>query len=185
MDGETAPAPAPDAGDDNAKGSTPTARPAPTRARSFLRATGLGLASAVLLALADVGATSAWGVRLVFVSLLEGIGVGWAVRRGARGRAGWPYQILATALTYATIIVGHLALLPKPLLAEMTPAPQTLPFLVALPFFSDLNDVFALAMIILGLLQAWRLNARGRRRTRSVAVAGDRGGGPGGLAPDA
>lgn len=47
------------------------------------------------------------GYELGIIAIFLGVGVGLAVRKGARGRGGWKYQALAMALTYLSITTSY------------------------------------------------------------------------------
>lgn len=134
----------------------PTGRPV-TR---VLVALALGAVAGAGGAALDVAATLAAGRRVFVVPLLIGVGVGLGVRAGSRGRGGLAYQGLALVLAYLAIAAGHLPLVGLELrdwLAHPVPA---LVLLATLPIHEDFNGVAGLAMILLGLFQAWRLNRR-------------------------
>jgi hypothetical protein len=148
IDSDTGPAPRPDSA------------PAPRTGGGLVRAAAFGLGVAGLGVLADAGLGEWVGSRLAFVPWLIGLGVGLAVRRG-RGRGGLAGQVLALALTYAAVVAGHVAALPAEARAQLDASPEALLFVAGLPLLKDVNGVFGLAMILLGLLQAWRLNRAG------------------------
>ncbi len=50
------------------------------------------------------------GYEFGLIAILVGYAVGIAVRRGSSGRGGWPYQLLAVGLTYASIVGSYLPL---------------------------------------------------------------------------
>lgn len=122
----------------------------------------------------DVVATVALGGRFFLVPLLIGIGVGWGVRVGSRGRGGWPYQAVAIVLAYLAIVAGHLPMVPVALGSDL--GWQGALLLLVMPIYRGVNSIAGLAMILLGLFQAWRLNRRPRHpeRTGAIAVAAER-----------
>ncbi len=78
------------------------ARRAP-HAGPMLRATGLGLVAAVAGSLIYYAIAELTGYEFGLISIVVGLMVGFAVRKGARARGGWRYQALAMFLTYAAI----------------------------------------------------------------------------------
>lgn len=78
------------------------ARRAP-HAGPMLRATGLGLFAAIAGSLIYYGVAELTGYELGLISIVVGLLVGVAVRKGSRMRGGWRYQALAMFLTYAAI----------------------------------------------------------------------------------
>jgi hypothetical protein len=69
-----------------------------------LRATGAGIAAAVLGAVLYYAIGAITGYEFGLIAILVGFAVGAAVRWGSRGRGGWKYQTLAVALTYLAIV---------------------------------------------------------------------------------
>ena len=80
------------------------------RDSAFVR---LGGAAALGLVAAGLGAVGWYAVREIthleigLVAIVVGIVVGTAVRRGARGRGGIGYQVLAVVLTYLSIVSAN------------------------------------------------------------------------------
>ena len=79
----------------------------------FLRALLFG-------AIAGAAGTLVWsliiyltGYELGLIAIIVGIGVGIAVRKGARGRGGWKYQTLAMVLTYMSITTSYVPIIFK------------------------------------------------------------------------
>jgi hypothetical protein len=69
----------------------------------LVRAGAAGLAAAVLGAIVWYAVREITKLEIGLIAIAVGIGVGTAVRRGARGRGGMPYQVLAVLLTYLSI----------------------------------------------------------------------------------
>lgn len=69
----------------------------------MLRATGLGLLAAIAGSLIYYAVAKLTGYEFGLISVVVGLLVGLAVRKGSRGRGGWRYQALAMFLTYAAI----------------------------------------------------------------------------------
>lgn len=53
------------------------------------------------------------GYELGLIAIFVGVGVGLAVRKGARGRGGWKYQALAMVLTYVSITTSYVPMVWK------------------------------------------------------------------------
>lgn len=75
--------------------------------RTFLRALGLGAAAAIAGTLVWFLIIELFNTELGIVAIAVGFAVGWAVRRGSRGRGGWRYQALAVGLTYVSITTSY------------------------------------------------------------------------------
>lgn len=87
-----------------------------TRARSLGRAAsalGLGALAAFCGSILYSGVGAITGREFGVVALIVGATVGKAVRRGARGSGGWPYQVLAIALTYIAIVSTYVPAIAK------------------------------------------------------------------------
>ena len=69
----------------------------------LVRAFGAGLGAAIAGAVLWWGVRKGTGYEVGLISIAIGIGVGRAVRWGARNRGGWAYQLMAVLLTYAAI----------------------------------------------------------------------------------
>lgn len=117
-------------------------------------------------ALVDGLVTISLGIRFFLNPLLIGFGVGWGVWVGSKRRGGWVYQAIAVGLAYLAIAAGHLPMMPAG--AEQVSPVEMLALLLVMPIYRGINGVVGLAMILLGLFQAWRLN----RRPRAVAKVG-------------
>ena len=86
------------------------------RARSLGRAAsalGLGALAAFCGSILYSGVGAITGREFGVVALIVGVIVGKAVRRGACGRGGWPYQFLAIALTYIAIVSTYVPAIAK------------------------------------------------------------------------
>ncbi len=159
------------------------APPAISLAKAALYGAGAAFAGFLLYALVGI----LLGLEIGFISILVGILVGKAVRKGSGGLGGRPQQFLAVALTYLAIstssipvAIYHMAKQPKTVESgqterQVTPTPQapalslgkalaTLFVLgVASPFLglsTGVSGLLSLAIIGFGLLQAWRLTGR-------------------------
>ncbi len=56
------------------------------------------------------------------IAIAIGLGVGFAVKKGARGRGGWGYQALAMFLTYMAIVSTYVPLIVKSIVEREQPA---------------------------------------------------------------
>jgi hypothetical protein len=65
------------------------------------------------------GVLKATGYEIGLISIVVGLLVGGAVRKGAGGRGGWVYQLLAVFLTYTAIVASYTAVVIPGLLAQM------------------------------------------------------------------
>jgi hypothetical protein len=70
------------------------------------------------------------GYEVGLVAIVVGLLVGFGVRWGSRGRGGWPYQVLAVAITYVAIVSTYVPFIIEEIqkmdpaeLAEAAPAP--------------------------------------------------------------
>ena len=72
-------------------------------------AAGLGLLAAIAGAIIYFAVAKITGYEIGFVSIVVGLLVGKAVRKGARGRGGWRYQALAILLCYLSIASSYFA----------------------------------------------------------------------------
>ena len=82
---------------------------------TFLKASFLGLCGAAIGAGLFYGIVALTGYQLGLVSIVVGLLVGFAVRRGSGGRGGRRYQVLAVGLTYAAICSTYLPFIFKEL----------------------------------------------------------------------
>lgn len=84
-----------------------------TSAGRFARALGLGGLAAIAGAAVYYGILAATGFEFSLISILVGLLVGVAVRKGSYGRGGWRYQALAMFLTYTSIVAAYVPLIVK------------------------------------------------------------------------
>ena len=117
------------------------------------------------------------------IAIAVGFFVGFAVRRGSRGRGGWRFQALAIALTYVSITASYIPLVVKgfsesaqvdakasnaekepnaPISAGGVLLALALVFAVALasPFLGGFENIMGLIIIGIALYEAWKLNKR-------------------------
>lgn len=85
-----------------------------SRVSRFLLATVYGLGAAVAGFAIYFGILKATGYQIGLISVLVGVMVGVAVRKGSNNRGGWAYQLLAMFLVYSAIVASYSAVfIPK------------------------------------------------------------------------
>jgi hypothetical protein len=82
-----------------------------SRIGRFVKAGGAGLVAAILGALLYYAISALTGYEFGLIAIVVGFAVGAAVRWGASGHGGWPYQALAIALTYFAIVSTYVPFL--------------------------------------------------------------------------
>jgi hypothetical protein len=83
----------------------------PVREWSLVARAGVfGLGAAIAGAIIYYGVIAITDLEIGFVAILIGYMVGWAVRKGTRGRGGRRLQVLAVALTYFSVAMAYLPL---------------------------------------------------------------------------
>jgi hypothetical protein len=141
-----------------------------------VRATVFGLVAAIAggaIYYAVMAVTDGWQVGLI--SVLVGFMVGSAVRRGAQGRGGWPYQGLAMFLTYSAIVLSFVPLMiraadgatfgapRRSAAAVLSLAIESAPRFYTLPFqmlFHSVSNAIVVLIIAFGVYEAWKLNRK-------------------------
>lgn len=120
-----------------------------------------GAAAALAGTVASVLLEKLMGSVSIF-AIVIGYGVGYAVRRGARGVGGWKYQALAMFLTYASIVSSYVPSIIKQLSgAALERGPVTVfAYAFQAPFLGGANNLIGLLIIAIGLYEAWKLNRR-------------------------
>ena len=73
----------------------------------MLAAGALGLGAGIAGAAIYYGVMAIANLEIGIVAILLGYMVGYGVRRGARGRGGRRFQVLAAALTYASVALAY------------------------------------------------------------------------------
>jgi len=73
----------------------------------LLRAGAFGLGAGILGAIIYYGVIALLDLEIGIVAILIGYMVGYAIRKGAGGRGGRRFQVLAVALTYASIAMAY------------------------------------------------------------------------------
>jgi hypothetical protein len=155
-----------------------------------VRAACAGLGAAVVGTIVFYAVLAATGYILTLVTILVGYMVGKAVRWGSNGRGGWRYQALAMVLTYLSIVSSYVPIIVGAIAnqraksstaqSQLVPArdrqeaPRRAPaaagglgvfvmllvLVSAIPFLTGLQDPLSLAIIGIGVYQAWKLNRR-------------------------
>jgi hypothetical protein len=145
-----------------------------TRAR-VLRAARFGAAAAAAGAAIYFGLLAAIGHEVSVALILIGFAVGRAVRSGARGRGGRPYQWLALGLTYLAMATTYVPFVLKG--SDASDVGGLLVLAIAAPILEGIDHGLTLIMIAITLGQAWRTNRRvepkltGPFRVRAAARA--------------
>jgi hypothetical protein len=87
-------------------------------------------------------------LEIGIVAILIGYMVGYAVRKGARGRGGLRFQVVAVALTYVSVALAYTPIAIKQAIAA-------LPVLIVLGSFP--SGLISALIIFIGMRQAWRM----------------------------
>src|SRR6185436_19512382 len=88
----------------------------------FVRAALFGLGGAIGGAAVYFGVLAVTGYEVGLIAIVAGFMVGWTVHRGAGGKTGRSYQLLAVALTYLAIGGTYMSFVLKELRDEPRPA---------------------------------------------------------------
>ena len=125
----------------------------------FAQAAAFGAGAAVLGG-AVYGAVMAYlHAELALISIGVGIGVGKAVRKGSGQRGGWRYQLLAAALTYASVCGAYGFFYYHGLTDPTADDISGLIFAAyRLPFLRGFENVIGILIIGFGVYQAWQMN---------------------------
>lgn len=144
-------------------------------------ALGVGAGAAAVSALVWWGIRALTGYEIGLIAIGIGFLVGVAVKSGAAGRGGLPYQVLAMVLVYGAIALSYvpdlasaIATPPEVALADGANAASTapvhwviawgvaVPFALALPFIVLFDDpgsgLMGLIIIGIALYEAWKIN---------------------------
>jgi hypothetical protein len=110
------------------------------------------------------------GLELALVSIAVGYLVGRAIRIGTGGLGGRRLQIAAVALTYLAITISYVPLIIRQIDAPAAKIVSALPTLLGIALVSPLlslregvGGILGIAIILFGMLQAWRQTARDGR----------------------
>ena len=79
----------------------------PRDVATLLRAAAFGLGAGIFGAIIYYGVIALLNLEIGIVAILIGYMVGYATRTGARGRGGRRFQVLAVALTYASVAMAY------------------------------------------------------------------------------
>jgi hypothetical protein len=88
----------------------------------FAKALILGAVAAAAGAGIYYGVLALTGYQIGFVAIIVGLMVGAAVKKGAEGRGGWRYQLLAMALTYVAIVSTYIPFILEAVRKQPPPA---------------------------------------------------------------
>jgi hypothetical protein len=155
----------------------------PTGVGPLLKAGAFGLVAGLAGAVIYYAVIAITGLEIGLVAILIGYMVGYAVRKGASGRGGRRFQVLALALTYTAVGLAYTPILIKAAVnnhtqresaaASKPPATEGIPLwkalailvgmIVAVPIVvvvSGLPSSLISALIIFfGMKQAWKMTA--------------------------
>jgi hypothetical protein len=93
----------------------------------LLRATVLGVLAAIAGAALFYGIVALTGYQFGLVAIVVGLLVGFAVRKGSRGRGGWRYQALAVGLCYLSICSTYVPFVVKAIQEHRNSPPLPIP----------------------------------------------------------
>jgi hypothetical protein len=123
------------------------------------RAAGLGFVAAIAGAALYYGVIALANLEIGIIAIAIGYMVGWAVRKGAGGRGGRRFQVLAVVLTYWAV---GLAYAPLILRNSSMPLPMAFFYVFALPVMvitAGGTGIITAIIIAVGLRQAWHMTA--------------------------
>jgi hypothetical protein len=144
------------------------------------QATVFGIGAAIAGAAIYYAITATLGWELSLITILIGYMVGYSVRKGAGGRGGRPFQIIAVALTYFAVGLAYVGLATR--FSSFSVASivlaLTLPLRVVLD--SMPNGILSGIIIGVGLYQAWQMTG-----SHELKIAGPYKVGAGPAAPAA
>jgi len=90
----------------------------PPGAGPLLKAGALGLGAGIVGSIIYYGVIALFDLQIGIVAILIGYMVGWAVRKGAGGRGGRRFQVMAIALTYTAVALAYTPILIKAAIDE-------------------------------------------------------------------
>ena len=125
----------------------------------FVRAAGLGILAAIAGAAIYYGVIALANLEIGIIAIAIGYMVGWAVRKGAGGRGGRRFQVLAVVLTYCAI---GLAYAPLFLGNSSMSLPVEFFYVLTLPIVvvtRGVTGIITAIIIAVGLRQAWHMTA--------------------------
>jgi len=109
----------------NCRTTLESAAETPRGATPLLIAGAFGLGAGIVGAIIYYAVIAIANLEIGIVAILIGYMVGYAVRRGARGRGGLRFQILAVVLTYLSIALAYTPIAVKQAMSTNQPAEQT------------------------------------------------------------
>jgi hypothetical protein len=126
---------------------------------SFGAALMYGAAAAVVGAAIYYAIVAATGLEIGLVSIVVGIIVGKAVRRGAGARAGWHYRALALVLTYMAITATYVPIVLKEASVHSVLAACFVALILPGLMLMNFENILGLAILGFGLYEAYKLSA--------------------------
>ena len=135
------------------------------RGSSFFKALGLGLAAGTVGALIYYAIRSTTGYDLALITIVVGIAVGIAVRRGAGGSPSWVYRAMAVGITWVAMCATYVPEVLKGLTEDGDEAgvfhvifaaviAQIVPFLLIAE-----AQILGVLIFAFGIWEAWRRSA--------------------------
>jgi hypothetical protein len=144
----------------NCRNVVMTAAATPRSIGPLLLAGLFGLGAAIAGAAIYYAVIAIANLEIGIVAILIGYMVGWAVRKGAGGRGGRRFQILAVILTYWAVGLAYSPLAFKQLSGSIG---ALVPLIFALPVVSTVGSLpfglISALIIFIGLRQAWVMTA--------------------------
>ncbi|MEN3338141.1 MAG: hypothetical protein V7647_1817 [Acidobacteriota bacterium] len=149
----------------------------------LLKAGAFGLGAGIMGAVIYYAVIAITGLEIGLVAILIGYMVGYAVRKGANGRGGRRFQVLALALTYTAIALAYTPILVKAVLQNRGPShsaeaserpgphPMSLPkavavlagLIAAVPIVVIVgglpSSLISALIMFFGMRQAWKMTA--------------------------
>jgi hypothetical protein len=137
----------------------------------FFAALGWGSAGAVLGAALYYGIREATGYELGLVAIVVGVLVGKGVARGARGRGGGGYQLMAVVLTYFAIVLTYLPAIYQAWqqhqaesatnpIAQAIAGVMLAGLALVSPIYIGIKSPLSLIISGIALYEAWKMNKR-------------------------
>jgi hypothetical protein len=138
----------------------------------LLKASLFGLLAAALGAGLYYAVRALTGYEFGLIAIVVGFMVGGAVRAGSGHRGGVPYQLLAMALTYASIVCAYIPEILAGLREQAATEPSGGPLLAVItvivavglafvaPFLMGFENIIGVIIIAIGLYEAWKINRK-------------------------
>jgi len=132
----------------------------------FVTAAIFGLGAGLVGAAIYYGVIAIAHLEIGLVAILIGYMVGYAVRKGARGRGGLRFQVLAVALTYASVAIAYTPIAVQQMVDAQPNFVLLSGFIAALPVLFVLGSLpsglISAVIIFVGMRQAWRMTGAPR-----------------------